>query len=195
MELPCYGAVTRRREFRNLLGRYNQNLKGWSCVAGWSGTRTSPRHQPGEQPDQQQHQVERPPQTDKKAGKTRDVQDEGLPGPADTSAHGIVITVRTDRPAVPPENEPQGKPKGHTAEHGESPQGDTGPESELNRGNPRPDRHHHPIALGAASGRRSPGGSGSPGQPRHLRPAPMWTAPPSSPAPRRPAGPRVAPHG
>ena len=77
---------------------------------------------PSEQPDQQQRQVERPPQTDEETGKTAGPQDEGLPGPADIPAHGTMTAIRADRPAVPPENEPQGRPEGNTTERSQGSQ-------------------------------------------------------------------------
>ena len=77
---------------------------------------------PGEQPGQQQRQVERPPEGGQETGNNAGPQDEGLPGPADVPAHGTMTAVRADRPAVPPENEPQDRPEGNTAERSQGSQ-------------------------------------------------------------------------
>ena len=81
--------------------------------------------------------MERSPKTDEETGKTAGLQNEGLPVPADVPAHGIVTAVWTDRPAVPPENEPQGQPEGQTAKHGKGPQLDAGPKREPGSGKRR----------------------------------------------------------
>ena len=75
-------------------------------------TRTSAEHLPGEQQDQQQAAGGTSPhRPTRKQATTAGPQDEGLSVPADIPAHGTVTAVRTDRPAVPPENEPQGQPE------------------------------------------------------------------------------------
>ena len=163
-----------------------ETWEGWNGGAGWPSTRTSVEDHPGEQPGQQQRQVERPPEGGQETSNHAGPQDEGLPVPADISAHGTVTAVRTDRPAVPPENEPQGQPEDHAAEHSQGSQRDAGSERRPGRGKGkrRPNGHHHPVALGAVSFRRPPGRAGSLGQPQHLRPASALAAGPPSPAPR-----------